>query len=235
MLKLAPNTCFCIESEGRVVATSALIPFGRELASLGMVLTHPDYRRRGFARQLVQHAIEQAGQLGIPTVKLDATESGRPLYEALGFRAEQPVERWVREGSHQDPAIVSNGSLPLDLDRQACGYDRADLLSLLSAASYCIAGANGYLMCRPGALNTYLGPCVARNHSTAEGLIGQYIEQQPGAGYFWDLLPLGNKNAAHLAQSLGFQSSRRLTRMALGPHLRGREECIYAIAGFEFG
>jgi GNAT superfamily N-acetyltransferase len=49
------------------------------LAWVGMVLTHPEYRRRGFARRLISHALEYARERGVMTLKLDATSAGRRL------------------------------------------------------------------------------------------------------------------------------------------------------------
>jgi hypothetical protein len=60
------------------------------------------------------------------------------------------------------------------------------------------------------------------------------LQTAPSAGWYWDLLPQ-NTDAMGIAIEFGFTRERRLTRMVLGPDLRGREEWIYAIAGFELG
>ena len=51
------------------------------------VYTHEDYRRRGVARRLVEMLMEEAKDRGVTEISLDATDSGRPLYESLGFKA----------------------------------------------------------------------------------------------------------------------------------------------------
>ena len=56
-------------------------------AHLMNVYTEKDYRRRGIARQLVNMLIEDARVHGATEISLDATESGRPLYESRGFKA----------------------------------------------------------------------------------------------------------------------------------------------------
>ena len=99
MITLEPLGCFGIEQEHRIVATTTLLTYDRDLAWVGMVLTHADYQRRGYARQLVTAALELAGARGIRSVKLDATDQGRPLYASLGFEDEQPIERWMRHPS----------------------------------------------------------------------------------------------------------------------------------------
>ena len=54
-------------------------------AHLMNVYTNADYRRQGVARKLVQMLIDEAKVKGITEISLDATDLGRPLYEALGF------------------------------------------------------------------------------------------------------------------------------------------------------
>ena len=53
VLTLAPESCFGIECDGELRATTTAICYGRELAWIGMVLTDPAYRGRGFARGFV--------------------------------------------------------------------------------------------------------------------------------------------------------------------------------------
>lgn len=60
-----------------------------ERAHLMNVYTEKDYRRRGIARQLVNMLIEDARVHGATEISLDATESGRPLYESVGFKASE--------------------------------------------------------------------------------------------------------------------------------------------------
>ena len=63
-------------------------PSGKR-AHLMNVYTEKDYRRRGIARQLVNMLIEDARAHDVTEISLDATESGRPLYESIGFKASE--------------------------------------------------------------------------------------------------------------------------------------------------
>lgn len=49
------------------------------------VYTRQEYRRQGIARRMVSAIIDEARQRGVTHISLDATESGKPLYRALGF------------------------------------------------------------------------------------------------------------------------------------------------------
>ena len=61
-------------------------PTGKR-AHLMNVYTNDAYRRQGIARKLVNMLINDAKERGVTETGLDATDSGRPLYEALGFIA----------------------------------------------------------------------------------------------------------------------------------------------------
>lgn len=63
-------------------------PTGRR-AHLMNVYTREQYRRQGIAARMVEMLIREARERGVTEISLDATESGRPLYERLGFIASQ--------------------------------------------------------------------------------------------------------------------------------------------------
>ena len=60
-------------------------PTGKR-AHLMNVYTNSNYRRQGIARRMVTMLIDDAWEKGATEISLDATESGRPLYESLGFK-----------------------------------------------------------------------------------------------------------------------------------------------------
>ena len=61
-------------------------PTGKR-AHLMNVYTAKDYRRQGIAMKMLSMLINDAWNLGVTEISLDATESGRPLYKSLGFKA----------------------------------------------------------------------------------------------------------------------------------------------------
>ena len=238
LIRLDSKGCFGVEVEGRLVATTTLLCYGRALAWVGMVLTRIEWRGRGFAKNLLTTALARADQLGIATVKLDATEQGQPVYEKLGFRGEQPVERWFREGISQ----IAGPTAPektlsracLDLDSDAFGTDRSQLLRELERRGTISSTPGAYLFSRPGRVSDYIGPCVARNREAAKRLIESRIRESSAKSWFWDVISR-NRDAISLAQELGFKPQRRLLRMVRGKELSGNDSLIYAIAGFELG
>jgi len=237
---LAPEGCLAIEVDGELAATTTLLCYGRRLAWIGMVLTKLSYRGRGFARRLLTQALKQADEMRIETVKLDGTDQGRHLYEKMGFRFEQAVERWSRLGS-----IDSSSTTPLvdaspaedwrGADRRAFGADRSDLLQRLAQRSHLpLLMSNSYLLTRTGRHSQYLGPSVCDAPGTARTLMERALLTVGAQDCSWDLFPR-NVNAAAIAQDLAFAPSRHLQRMVRGKELRAKEEMIYAIAGFDLG
>lgn len=236
LIELAPQSCFAIEMDGMVAATTTLVFYDRQLAWLGMVLTRPEYRGRGFARHLLEHALAVAERRGVATVKLDATDQGIRLYEKLGFRAEQVIERWSGESSG-DATLAKTSCLTAkqmeELDHCAVGATRSPLLKLLSDRSSPISGEAGFAMHRPGRLAHFLGPCVSTSETGARQMIETCLAHHRGP-WFWDLLP-ANEAAANMASEFGFRMSRSLVRMSRGAALSGNAGLAFATAGFELG
>lgn len=61
-------------------------PTGKR-AHLMNVYTNQDYRGKGIAMRMIERLIIEARDRGVTEISLDATESGRPLYEKCGFKA----------------------------------------------------------------------------------------------------------------------------------------------------
>jgi GNAT superfamily N-acetyltransferase len=237
LIELDPAGCFACEVDGKVAATTTLLSYEKRLAWIGMVLTRPEYRRRGLARRLMAQALERVRSLQIATVKLDATDLGQPLYESLGFRTEQVVERWARPGLAESQSVKANADVSertKKLDSDAFGVDRSRLLHHLAKRNPPLVNEQGYLFYRGGRVSSYLGPCVARDPASALELVDLCVRTRAASNWFWDLLP-ESRDAVAIARELGFTPQRRLLRMVQGAGLKGHEEMIYAIAGFEFG
>jgi GNAT superfamily N-acetyltransferase len=240
VLDLEPEGCFCIERDGRLVATATAVCYGRKLAWIGMVLTLPEYRGQGMAGELMRRALEFLDGRHVPWVKLDATAMGSPLYRKLGFVDECPIERWVREPREPIPTRALEAYQPdPTMDLGAFGADRSQLLSHLAAGDSASIPGSGYAMGRPGANAAYFGPCVALNAETAETLLQWFLARNGAGSVAWDILP-DNSEAVQLALQFGFERARQLVRMARRGSAEPQDlstivQQTYAIAGFEFG
>ncbi len=242
VMRLAPEGCFGLEYEGRLVATATAVDYHRDLAWIGMVLTHPDYRGRGFARRLMERCLVYLDSRGVAWTKLDATDMGRPLYSKLGFADECAIERWFRPPEEVEAAPDVRPFLLDDwreLDRRAFGADRSELLATLAPLGAAALPGQGYVMGRKGAKAAYLGPCVSRSPEAAPELIRWFVARYPAQPLYWDVLP-DHHEAARLAREFGFAPLRHLVRMARrGPGAADpapqHNSHVFAIAGFEYG
>lgn len=61
-------------------------PTGKR-AHLMNVYTKAEYRSQGIAMKMMEMLIAEAKDRGVTEISLDATETGRPLYEKCGFKA----------------------------------------------------------------------------------------------------------------------------------------------------
>ncbi|HVW58094.1 MAG TPA: GNAT family N-acetyltransferase [Rhizobiaceae bacterium] len=176
-------------SEGRVVGTAFCTPFGEKLAAMNMIIVEAGMRGRGLGRRLMQETMALAGDR---TLRLVATEEGRPLYEKLGFAATGTVvqHQGMPTGA-VPPAPGAQWAMPRDreaiaeLDRAAFGADRGNLLSCLleegRAAVLREEGrVSGFALCRPFGRGFVIGPAVARNPEEARSLVAAQINVHRG-------------------------------------------------------
>jgi len=91
--------------EGRIIGTVQLVlgtpPNGRHRGEIAKLLVHPEGRRRGAARALMEQAISLARRSALSLLVLD-TELGsdaEPLYRALGFQATGIVPDYARSAA----------------------------------------------------------------------------------------------------------------------------------------
>lgn len=246
-LEANPEGCFVAEAGGQVIGTSTSIVYEERLAWVGMVLVDSEFRRRGIGLRLLDTALGYLDARRIPTVKLDATPEGRPIYEKRGFVAEFAIERWQLTRQPAQPAPPQapvEAALPaiFKLDREMFGADRSRLLISLDceAAELTLAkSAAGklvaYSFARHGSRADHLGPWMALEQSVAEEILDEFLRRSAREMVFVDVVK-AHAFTEELLRSRGFVFSRPLTRMVRGPNFHpGRLEFCCAVLGPEFG
>lgn len=255
LLRLQPDGCFALQAEGRVVASATAYCYGQDLAWIGMVLTLPDFRGRGFGSRVFAAAVEFCRQRGIRSIKLDATDLGRPLYARAGFVGEYEVERWggvAPSAPAQAEISVPTGEGVVELtetrlealltrDTAAFGAPRAELLrALRDVADWAACLQRGgapvaYALARPGTKSHYFGPCVAPDAADSGALLGAFFARHAGQAVFVDV-PAPNAVARELLRGFGLEVRRTLLRMCCGANEHpGEPSRIFGLAGFEYG
>jgi len=215
LLAASPEGCFGMEEEGRLAASATAVTH-EGVGWVGMVLTDPAYRGRGFATALLHETLRYL-DARVETVKLDATAQGEPLYRKLGFVTEAPIERWFTDGvatglvelagAYGGP--LRHGAIPVDAVAECDG-----------------AWAAG----RAGSAAWYFGPCYGESDTAVEAVARTLLAGRGRAA--WDLFP--EHAAAGVATRLGFAPGRKLLRMVRGRAVPTAAD-VYAIAGFEWG
>jgi len=215
LMAASPEGCFGMEEDGRLVASATAVTH-EGVGWVGMVLTDPAFRGRGFATALLEETLRYL-DARVETVKLDATAQGEPLYRKLGFVTEAAIERRFTEGveagvvglAGQYSGPLRHGAIPIDVVAECDG-----------------AWAAG----RAGSEAWYFGPCYGVSEAAVEAVARTLLGGRGRAA--WDLFP--EHPAAAVATRLGFAPGRTLLRMVRGRAVPTASD-VYAIAGFEWG
>jgi GNAT superfamily N-acetyltransferase len=245
LMYFEPEGCFVAELDGSAVGTTTTCVLGR-VAWIAMVLVDENHRRRGVGTHLLGHALDHLDDRQVPTIRLDATHLGRPVYEKLGFVAEYELARY------QGIAPSCPVSLPIaeaaseaypdiiEFDKVITGANREKMLIRLFdefAQNLRImrreGGIEGYVTVRPGANAVQIGPCVAAT-GAGPGLLCDALGRCEGKRVLVDM-PLDNSDAVKIAESSGLKIRRRFTRMCRGERVYDKVESLWAGSGPEKG
>ncbi|NDJ77410.1 MAG: GNAT family N-acetyltransferase [Chloroflexi bacterium] len=228
LLYWSPEGCFVLDEPGRgLVGTVTTTAYGTTLAWIGMMIIAPDRQRQGLGRQLMRATLDHLRDCGIERIMLDASEAGRGLYEKLGFRAVQKVERWEGRtstylGPRAQPLRTHDINAMLTLDARLFGVKRPQILfrlldefPALAWVDYHQGRLEGYLLAHPLGDRISLGPWMSWSASSAERLLRVAMEQLQGADLVMNI-PDNNGRALMVARNHSFHRVRYCTRMIYG-------------------
>jgi predicted GNAT family N-acyltransferase len=237
-----------ITLEKKVVSCAAIIPYGAKLASIGMVIVHPNYRGRGLAKVLLIHCMNQLPRN--MALMLIATKEGRPVYEKLSFKEYSHVTKLLGKGKQMK--LVLDGYTihqfvktdleeMLVLDQAAFGSSRVlflenrikqakDSLVLKDRKGVMV----GYALTVKKPSNLVIGPIVAQDDEQAILLIKTIIANNQGSIRI-DIVE-GKNTIMEELQKLGFQIVNRPPVMVKNIEaFPKRNNCLYAIAAQAYG
>jgi predicted N-acetyltransferase YhbS len=240
--------------EGRLVATTIVLPFGGRFAWISMVLVTSDFQRRGLAARLLNHAISVLVERGL-TPMLDATPAGARVYGPLGFVGLYRLQRLLAPAGSQPASVVVTPPEGVSIrkaafadlgaiaafDAPAFGADRTPILAhfldrqperaFVAERLGCIVG---YVLARDGRTADHPGPLVADDQAMAIALADRALSGVEGAVYL-DVLDRHETLRAWLTDR-GFVPQRPFTRMAYRRDIPfDALERVTCIAGPELG
>ncbi|MBL6614867.1 MAG: GNAT family N-acetyltransferase [Reyranella sp.] len=241
----------CVGPDGRWQASSLVLPLGRKLAWISMVLVTKERRRGGVGTGLLKRCIEEVRSAGA-VAGLDATEQGRPIYLPLGFHDLYAIARWHFDEARDEVAApfgvtlraIGAADLPrLALyDRPLTGMERPAVLAHLALrqpgrawiAEDRAGGIVGYVLGREGRMATSLGPVVADSEAIALALISKAASAAPGP--FIVDVPAAHGAVRSWLEKQGAVTPRGYMRMTLGD-AKGLDDAshVFALAGPELG
>ncbi|HEX7087966.1 MAG TPA: GNAT family N-acetyltransferase [Vicinamibacterales bacterium] len=246
-LTVNPGGARVIEKDGDVVGTVTTLRYG-PVGWVAMVLVDPAERRQGFGSRLLTAALDLLAD--VPSIALDATPLGEPIYRSHGFVEVERISRMTGPAPAtglppSSPAVrpMQPSDLPrvAEWDAGAFGRDRRALLEWLHAGAPGYAWVaessgrlTGYVLGRHGFNFEQLGPICAEEVGIAIALAAACLEGQPGRTFAIDARHLEPGWIAWL-ESIGFREQRPFTRMARNPLPRGDLRQRFATAGPELG
>ncbi len=102
-----PMLGYVWEDEKEIVGNISIVPFNKGNFLLANIAVHPDYRRRGIARQLTQRGIQHVRERGAKAIWLHVEEGNLPaiqLYLSLGFQGQTLRTTWNEKKDHTPTA-----------------------------------------------------------------------------------------------------------------------------------
>jgi len=236
--------------DDRIVGSVTAINYDNTVAWIGMMLVDRKYRGRGIARKLLQEAIDKLHRC--PSIKLDATPAGRPLYLKLGFQDEYTLYRMTNASVSKialaKDSLRAEQIKPADipevaaLDKKIFGADRTALIRRLYDSYPELARfvredkkITGFCLGRRGARYTQIGPAYASSSLAVKALIQSALGQLAGQAVVVDI-PASKSELFEWLEECGFISQRSFERMYLNNNpFPGITDSQYLICGPELG
>ena len=247
-LSYNPQGCFVAWREERIVGTVCTIPYENRFGWVAMVIVDRECRRMGIGTLLLNQGIHHLEESGL-TVKLDATPSGKMLYDTLGFQDEYGVARLecnslqIPEKDDDCHSLILKDLDRLDeYDRSVFGASRLPVLTsymqYFPQFAFHIEEQNrilGYIMAREGTHAFHIGPWVAEDPDCAARLLITVLQKRRPEKVFVDIVE-PNPHVRTFLEKIGFREQRPFIRMFKGNNRHpGCPERIYGLSGPELG
>jgi GNAT superfamily N-acetyltransferase len=229
---LQPDGWFLVHKDDQIVGCGGITimpPF----SYIGLVATDPHYQHQGVASLVMDVLMDFGIQRGCSTILLDASASGRPLYERLGFCIEDEVAEWqCTTPKHLAPVMDelilcsfhhTDFADLVAFDAHGYGTDRERILaayladdpSMVRLIRDAAGQIQGYLLIQA---DHTAGPWLATSLLAAQKLLSWGLADYQGS-IIKTLVSTANQGATALLTQAGFVMTRTLTHMRYGAPL----------------
>ncbi|MED0962558.1 GNAT family N-acetyltransferase [Bacillus paramycoides] len=239
-----------VNEKEELIASAAIILYGETLASIGMVIVHPDYKGRGIGKAITDLCVKSVSTQ--TPIVLIATDEGEPLYEKLGFRTVSYVSKYICNSYNKNYKCVGNEEYIVNyeecdleeiiqIDEDAFGTNREEFLKCrIIQSEQCIVikdiqqNVLGYGMSIQTPENKIMGPVVAKNDAMAMRIV-HYLAREHNGKLRIDV-PEGKENFMKELEITGFQKvNKPPIMMKNSDQLLKRNNELYSIAAQIFG
>ncbi|MBS9805483.1 GNAT family N-acetyltransferase [Bacillus cereus] len=233
-----------------LIASAAIILYGEALASIGMVIVHPNYKGKGIGKVITDSCIKSV--LAHTPIMLIATDEGKPLYEKLGFREVSYVSKYICNSYNANNHCIENEDYMMNyeecdlekiikIDENAFGTNRKGFLKKrIMQSEQCTVVKDkeqnvlGYGLSIQTPENKIIGPVVAKNDEMAMRIVHDLAREHHGK-LRMDV-PEGKKKFMKELEVTGFQKvNKPPIMMKNSDQLLNRNNELYSIAAQIFG
>ncbi|HDR4425136.1 GNAT family N-acetyltransferase [Bacillus thuringiensis] len=233
-----------------LIASAAIILYGEKVASIGMIIVHPDYKGRGIGKAITDSCIKSVSTQ--TPIMLIATDEGKPLYEKLGFRAVSYVSKYICNSYNVNDYCIGNEDYIMNyeecdlekiikIDEDAFGTSRNEFLKQrIMQSDQCVVVKDtkenvvGYGISIQTPENKIIGPIAAKNDAMAMRIVHDLAREHHGKLRID--VPEGKKDFMKKLEITGFQKvNTPPIMMGNSDRFLKRNGELYSIAAQIFG
>ena len=237
-----PQGFFGCFVDGEMAAGISAVRYGDDFGFIGLYITHPRYRGKGYGRRVWNAAM---AHLEGRTIGLDGVPEQQANYRSMGFEPHYETFRW--SGSVMGVANRNVVAVSPDLAESIVSYDRhffpAERSSFLAQwlksprlAMVTVRDGvvHGYAVCRECHDGFKIGPLFADTAADAQRLLKACATRTGGRTMQLDV-PALQTEFARILETSGFSKGFATARMYRGPAPALRMAGVFAVSALELG
>ncbi len=200
---------------------------------LGNIIVLEEHRRQGIGRALTEHLVGQFGAVGCRSLLLIATPMGEALYRKLGFSDQSRYEFY--DGPQLSPSVQNprihqarpeHSADIIALDRGVSGENRKPLIRNFLTTGFVMLGASGDEI--SGIYLPDFGGGLIEAVDDESGLALLHFKQSSARRQA--VIPEQNRSAREFLVNRGYTLTHSACRMALGPEVAWKPQCVFGRA-----